>query len=158
MRFVVTVLITIFTTANALADASREDKIAYIIQTENVRGQITAYSEQLIIRTVEELDKDPRVDLSEGQKDNIRKELTKIVADYIDDYINDLSKIYDEQFTDKEIDGLYTFYRSPEGISIGKKLPEAWAKFFWVDARYIQLLSERSVARVTEVLNQEGTN
>lgn len=158
MRFVLIALVTMLVMGKALADTSREDKIGYIIETENVRGQITAYSEQLIIRTVKELDKVPGLDLAESEKDNIRKELEQIVDDYLDEYINDLSKVYDEQFTDDEIDGLYDFYRSPEGISIGKKLPEAWAKFFWVDARYLELLSERSVARVTEVLSQESAN
>lgn len=161
MRSVVSmviVLATILANGTALADTSRESKIEYIIETENVRGQIIAYSEQLIIRTVEELNKEPGIDLDENQKENIRKELKEIVADYIDDYVNDLAQIYNELLTDSEIDGLYNFYRSPEGISIGNKLPEAWSKFFWVDARYIQLLSERSVSRVTEVLSQDGAD
>ena len=158
MRFVLIILVTIFATGNAIADTSREDKIAYIIETENVRAQIVSYNEQLIIRTVEELIKQPGIDLDENQQDNIRKELGKIVEDYIDDYIKDMTVIYEEHFTDDEIDGLYNFFRSPEGISIGKKLPEAWSKFFWIDARYIQLLSERSVSRVTEILSQEDAN
>ncbi len=158
MRFVVIVLIMLFATSNVMADTSREDKIAYIIETEDFRGQIIAYKEEMIKRSIKELDKDSIDDLSEKQKSIIVEESAAIVEEYVDDYIKELVDVYEEHITDDEIDALYNFYRSPEGISLGSKLPEIWRKTFWIDARYLELLSERAVSRIAERLSQEGND
>ncbi len=158
MRFVLIVLVTIFATGDVMADTSREDKIAYIIETEDFRGQIIAYKEEMIKRSIEELDKDSIDDLSEKQKSIIVEESAAIVEEYVDDYIEELVDVYEEHITDDEIDALYNFYRSPEGISLGSKLPEIWRKTFWIDARYLELLSERAVSRIAERLSQEGND
>lgn len=158
MRFVVIVLIMLFATGDVMADTSREDKIAYIIETEDFRGQIIAYKEEMIKRSIEELDKDAIDDLSEKQKGIMVEESAAIVEEYVDDYIKELVEVYEEHITDDEIDALYNFYRSPEGISLGSKLPEIWRKTFWIDARYLELLSERAVSRIAERLSQEGND
>lgn len=158
MRFILIVLATILAPVTGLADTTREDKITYIIETENLRDQILAYNEQLIIRTMQELDKHKNLNLDEQQKVAIRDELETIVQEYIDDYVRDISAVYDNHLTDDELNALYNFYRSPEGISIGEKLPQAWSDFFWVDARYIELLSKRSMSRVMDILTEEDAN
>ena len=111
MRFVVIVLIMLFATGDVMADTSREDKIAYIIETEDFRGQIIAYKEEMIKRSIEELDKDAIDDLSEKQKSIIVEESAAIVEEYVDDYIKELVDVYEEHITDDEIDALYNFYR-----------------------------------------------
>jgi hypothetical protein len=63
-----------------------------------------------------------------------------------------------EVFTEDEVNAFYNFYRTPEGISLGSKLPEAWRKIFWIDARYLELMSEDAMARIAERLKQEGAN
>ncbi len=158
MQFVLIVLIMLFATGDVMADQSREDKIAYIIETEDFRGQIIAYKEEMIKRSIEELSKDSVVELSEKEKSIMVEESAAIVEEYIDDYIKDIVDVYIEHITDDEIDALYNFYRSPEGISLGSKLPAIWRKIFWIDARYLELLSERAVSRITERLSQEGNN
>jgi len=158
MRLVLIVLVTIFATGDVMADTSREDKIAYIIETEDFRGQIIAYKQEMIKRSIEELDKDSIDDLSEKQKSIIVEESAAIVEEYVDDYIKELVDVYKEHITDDEIDALYNFYRSPEGKSLGSKLPEIWRKIFWIDARYLELLSERAVSRIAERLGQEGND
>ncbi len=158
MRFVLIVLIMLFATGDVMADTSREDKIAYIIETEDLRGQIIAYKEEMIKRSIEELDKDAIDDLSEKQKSIIVEESAAIVEEYVDDYIKELVDVYEEHITDDEIDALYNFYRSPEGLSLGSKLPAIWRETFWIDARYLELLSERAVSRIAERLSQEGNN
>jgi hypothetical protein len=127
MRFVLIALIVFFATDDGMADTSREDKIAYIVKTEDLRSQIIAREEERTKQAIE--------DLSNSSVD-----------------------VYVEYFTEDEIDAIYNFYRSPEGKSLGRKMPAVWRKIFWIDARYLKLVSEDASSRIRERLSQKGSN
>ncbi len=158
MRFVLIVLIMLLATSEGVADTSRDDKVAHIIETEDFRGQIVAYGEEVTKRSIEELNTGSQVELDKEAKDIIKEEMAKALEELVDDYIKEVVDVYLEHLTDAEIDAMYKFYHSPEGMSLGSKLPEIGRKIFWIDARYLELLSERAVPRITERLSQEGYN
>ncbi len=158
MRFVLIVLIMLLATGEGMADTSREDKAAHIIETKDFRGQFIAYGEEMTKRSIEELNTKSQVELDKKAKDIIKEEIAGTLEEIIDDYIKEVVDVYMEFLTDGEIDAMYNFYRSPEGMSLGSKLPAIGRKIFWIDARYLELLSERAVSRITERLSEEGYN
>ena len=151
MRFMLLVLIMLIAAGDAMADTSREDKIAYIIEIQKIREQIFLYSEKVTSLSILELNANPGVKLDEKAKDIIAGEIADIVQELIEDYIKEIINAHTKYLTDQEIDALYNFYRSPEGTSLGTKLPAIKREVFWVDARYLELLSKRSVSRPTRV-------
>ncbi len=158
MRFVLIVLIMLLATSEGVADTSRDDKVAHIIETEDFRGQIVAYGEEVTKRSIKELNTRSQVKLDKKAKNIIKEVMVEILEEISDDYIKDVFDVYTEHLTDDEIDAIYNFYHSPEGMSLGSKLPAIGRKIFWIDARYLELLSERAVSRITERLSQEGYN
>ncbi len=96
--------------------------------------------------------------MDEKKQDIIREELVGIYEEIIDDYISDVVDVYIKNLTDDEIDAIYKFYRSPEGKSIGSKLPEIKRKIFRIDTRYIKLISERAESRIDKRLSEIGKN
>ena len=158
MRFVLIALIVFFATDDGMADTSREDKIAYIIETEDLRSQIIAREEERTKQAIEELSFSSVVELREKEKDMMMEEVAEIIKEYIDDYIKEIVGVYVEYLTDDEIDAIYNFYRSPEGKSLGRKLPAVWRKIFWIDARYLELVSEHASSRIRERLSPKGDN
>ena len=158
MRFVLIVLMTVFAVGEAMAETSREEKIAYIVETENFRDEIVTYKKELIKGAIIKANANANMDLDQKQIDIISEELENIVEEYVDDYMREIIDLYSSYFTDDEVNAFYNFYRSPEGISIGGKYPEISRKLFWIDARYLELLSEQAVPRITERLSREGQN
>ena len=158
MRFVLIVLIVFFAAGDGRADTALEDKIAYIIETEKLQDQIVGLQEEMMFRSIEELDTLSDVKLSEKDKRIIMEENSAVVEDVIDDYLKEIVSLYREQLTEQEIVGLYDFYRTPDGKSFASKVAEIQRKAFRIDAHYIDLISERSVARVKQRLFQEEGN
>ncbi len=158
MRFVAIVLTGLLATGQAMAQTSREDKIAYIIKTEDLRGQFIAYQEEMAKRFAQELSAKSPTGLTEKQKQIVEDETTGASDEYIDDYIDEIVGVYLEVFTEEEINAFYDFYRTPEGMSLGSKLPDAFRKIFWIDARYLELISDDAMARIAERLKREGAN
>ncbi len=158
MRLVLLVLIMLVAADDAMADTSREDKLAYIIETADFRGQIIVYQEEVAKRSIDELSANPGVKLDEKAKEIIAGEMAAVFQEIIEDYIKEIINVHTEYLTDQEINPLYNFYRSPEGTSLGAKLAAINGKIFWIDARYLELISKRSVSRIAERLSQEGHN
>ncbi len=158
MRFLAVVLTGLLAIGLAMAETSREDKIAYIIKTEDFRGQIIAYKEEMAKRFVQELSERSPNRLTDRQKQVIKEETTRAGDEYIDDYIDEIVGVYLEVFTDDEINAFYDFYRTPEGISLGSKLPKAFTKIFWIDARYLELIYDDAMDRIGERLKKDGAN
>ena len=156
MRFVVGVLIAIVAIGDAVADTSQQDKITHIIETEDYRGQIVAYGKEMTKRSLEESDARTGGELDERAKEIITEEMDGIFEEVVDDYIEEIIAVYVEHLSPDEIDAIYEFYRSPEGMSFGSKLPAIERELFWIDARYLELIAERAVSRITERLSQEG--
>ena len=158
MRFVLIVLIMLFATGDVMADTSREDKIAYIIETEDFRGQIIAYKEELIKGSIMKVSDASDIEVDQKAKDIISEEISNIIEELIDDYIKDVVDVFSNHLTDDELNAFYNFYRSPEGISLGGKMPEISRELFWIDTRYLELLADSAVSRIEERLSQEGNN
>ena len=158
MQLVLLVLIMLVAADDAMADTSREDKLAYIIETADFRGQIIVYQEEVAKRSIDELSANPGVKLDEKAKEIIAGEMAAVFQELIEDYIKEIINVHTEYLTDQEINALYNFYRSPEGTSLGAKLAAINGKIFWIDARYLELISKRSVSRIAERLSQEGYN
>ena len=158
MRFVAAVLIVLLATGGVMAQTSREDKIAYIIEMEDFRGQIVAYKEEMAKRFAEQVSARSPTRLSDKQKEIIEQEVAGAGNEYIDEYIDEIVGVYLEVFTEEEITAFYDFYHTPQGKSLGKKMPDAFRKIFWIDARYLELISEDAMARIAERLKQEGAN
>ena len=151
MRFLAIVLTGLLATGQAMAETSREDKIAYIIKTEDFRGQIVAYKEEMAKRFAQELNAKSPNGLTDKQKQLIKEDAALAGNEYIDE----IAGVYLEVFTDEEINAFYEFYRTPEGISLGSKLPEAFRRIFWIDARYLELISDDAMARIGERLRRD---
>ena len=158
MRFVLVVLLMVLPTEDGMADTSRQEKAKYIIETQDFRGQITARIDELIKRTMIELKALSNNKVEEKTKNIIRVETVGIIEEIIDDYISDVVDVYIKNLTDDEIDAIYKFYRSPEGKSIGSKLPGIGRQVFWIDARYLELISDRAESRIDKRLNEIGKN
>jgi hypothetical protein len=158
MRFMAVVLTGLLATGQAMAQTSREDKIAYIIKTEDFRGQILAYKEEMAKRFAQELSAKSPSGLTEEQKHMVKEETAEAGDEYVDDYIDEIVGVYLEVFTEEEINAFYKFYHTPEGISLGSKLPDAFRKIFWIDARYLEMISEDAMSRIAERLKQDGAN
>jgi hypothetical protein len=154
MRHYLIVLILFFVPGEGMADTSREDKIAFIIETQDFRGQIIAYEEEVMKRAIAELNEYPQVNLSDEQKSIIMQENSKAMGEVIDNYIVEIIDVYLEHLNDRELDAIYNFYRSPEGKSLGDKLPAIKRKVFWIDVRYLELLTKRAVSRMKEKLSR----
>lgn len=152
MRFVLAFLFLILIAANGLADVSREEKAAYIIKTENFRGQITAATDETINESIKQLNAALHQELDEKSQDLIKKEMEQIVEELVDPFIADVVDVYLEHFTDDEIDAIYRFYQSPEGKSIGAKLPEIERQIFLINAGYLKIISDRAVSRLADRL------
>ncbi len=158
MRFVAIVLTGLLATGQAMAQTSPEDKVAYIIKAEDIRGQIIAYNEEMAKRFAERLSAKSPAGLTEKQKLIVKEEITGAGSKYIDNYIDEIVSVYLEVFTEEEITAFYNFYHTPEGISWGSKLPDAFRKIFWIDARYLELISNDAMDRIAERLKREGAN
>ena len=158
MRFVLVALLMVLSTVDGLAETSRREKSKYVIETENFRGQITVERDELIKRSINELKAYSNDKLDKKIQDIIREELVGIYEELIDDYISDVVNVYMKNLSEKEIDAIYRFYRTPEGKSIGSKLPEIHREVFWIDARYIKLISERSESRIDKRLSEKHKN
>jgi len=158
MRFVLIALIVFFATDDGMADTSREDKIAYIVKTEDLRSQIIAREEERTKQAIEDLSNSSVVELKEKEKNIMEEEISEVVKEHVDDYVMEVVDVYVEYFTEDEIDAIYNFYRSPEGKSLGRKMPAVWRKIFWIDARYLKLVSEDASSRIRERLSQKGSN
>ena len=158
MRFVLVALLMVLPTEDGMADTSRQEKAKYIIETQDFRGQITARNDELIKSTIIKLKALSNNKVEEKTKNIIREETVGIIEELIDDYISDVVDVYKKTLTDDEIDAIYKFYRSPEGKSIGSKLPGIRRKIFWIDARYLELISDRAESRIDKRLSEIGKN
>ena len=156
MRYALIALIMFLATCQGIADTSREDKVAHIIEIKDFRGQIVAYGEEVTKRSIEELNNKLQIDLDEKVQKYIKEEMENIFEEIVEGYIRDVADVYMENLAENEIDAVYKFYRSPEGMSFGSKLPAIGRKIFWINARYLELISERAVSRITERLSREG--
>jgi len=154
MRFVLIALIVCFATGDGKADSSRADKIAYIVETQNFRIQIYGYLEEMMKRSIKELEAASNAKLSEKDKNLVMEVNASILDDVVDDYVKEVVELHSEHLTDEEIDAMYEFYLTPGGKSLGSKLPEIQRKTFWIDARYLELISQRAVSRLEGRLSQ----
>ena len=55
MRFVLIGLIMLLATCQGIADTSRDDKVAHIVEIKDFRGQVVAYGEVATKRSIEKL-------------------------------------------------------------------------------------------------------
>ena len=94
MRFVLIVLVTIYASGSAMADTLQEDKVAHIIETEDFRGQIVAYGEEITKRGLEESDASLGGELDQRAKDIIKEEMGEIFEEVVDDYIEEVINVY----------------------------------------------------------------
>ena len=115
MRLILTVLIVFLVIDEGLADTSREDKVAYIMETMDFGGQIAAYNDEMVKRILEGMDANPQIELEEKIKFIVIEESISIIKIITDDYIDKIAEVYVEIFSDEEIDALYNFFRSPQG-------------------------------------------
>ena len=156
MRLSLIILFVFLVTDDGLADTSREDKIAHIIETMDFRGQIVAYKDEMVKRILEEIDTNPQMELDDKIKSIIVEESSKTFREIIDDYIDEIAEVYAKVFSDEDMDALYEFYRSPQGQSFGKKLPTFEREVFWIDARFLELITKRLEERITERMSEAG--
>ena len=117
---------------------------------------VLEYGKEMTKRSLEESDVRSGGELDQRAKEIIKEEMDGIFKEVVDDYIEEVMNVYINRLSHDEIDAIYGFYRSPEGKSFGSKLPAIEKEIFWIDARYLELVSERAVSRITERLSQEG--
>ena len=73
-------------------------------------------------RSLEQLQPKPTVKQSEKREDALKK-VEKLVRDRMQKARPELVRIYNDAFTDEEIDGMLAFYQSPAGKAAAQKLP-----------------------------------
>ena len=150
MRMVLTFFLMMLVASNGMADTTKQEKAAYIIERENFRGQIVARTDEAINESIKQLNAALDQELDDQTRDMIRAQMKEIVQGLVDNYMMDVVNIYLEHLTDREIDAIYEFYLSPEGKSIGDKLPEIESQIYLINVRYLKLLSEQSVSRLAD--------
>ena len=150
MRMILAFTLVLLATSSGIADTTKQEKAAYVIKTQDFRGQIIAETDERIEEAIRVFNAMLPQALGDQSQEIIRAEMKDVVQELIEDYMSDVTNIYLENLTDSEIDAIYKFYQSPEGRSLGEKLPEIERQVHLVSLRYLKSLSEQSVSRLAD--------
>ena len=156
MRFVMIVLAVLIANGAAMADTTRNEKVAYIVDAVKYREQIIAFTEESIRKSIEDLSSQSGKEVDQNVQRIIAEETLAATDEITDDYIAEVIDLALKVYSDEEIDALYQFYKTPEGQSLGSKDPEFERQLFWIDTRYLDILLELLLPRIAQRLDQEG--
>ncbi len=138
------------------AGPSREEMMAYIMRTMDMRGQVEAYARELIRQPLANPQNSETAELDGKIKAIIVEEVDKATQDVVDDYLAEVEQIISDNLTDEEVTGLYEYFLTDAGRSFGAKLKIIERELYEVDARYLELLAERAQARIKKRLTEAG--
>ena len=114
MRFVLIVLMTVFAVGEAMAETSREEKIAYIVETENFRDEIVTYKKELIKGAIIKANANANMDLDQKQIDIISEELENIVERSLSPLLLLINKVFEAKSISLILKRRSSIIRNPE--------------------------------------------
>ena len=156
MRSLLIFFFALVAVSTAWAGASRDEMMAYIMRTMDMRGQVEAYARELIRQPLAQPQKDGAAELDGKIKAIIVEEVDKATQDVVDDYLVEVEKVISSNLSDEEITALYEFFLTDAGRSFGAKLKTIERDLYEVDARYLELLAERAQAGIKKRLTEAG--
>ena len=142
--------------STAWAGPSREEMMAHIMRTMDMRGQVEAYARELIRQPLGDPHSTEAAELDGKIKAIIVEEVDKAAQDVIEDYLVEVEQIISDNLSDEEVTGLYEFFLTDAGRSFGGKLKIIERDLYEVDARYLELLAERAQAGIKKRLTEAG--
>ena len=143
-------------TAAAMAGPSRDEMMAYIMRTMDMRGQVEAYARELVRQPLANPQSNEAAELDGKIKAIIVEEVDKATQEVVDDYLVEVEQIISDNLTDEEVTALYEFFLTDAGRSFGAKLQIIERDLYEIDARYLELLAERAQAGIKQRLTEAG--
>ena len=156
MRMLLTLSLAFLAASNALAEPSRDEMMAHIMRTMDMRGQVEAYARELIRQPLANPQNTEAVELDGKIKAIIVEEVDKATQDVVDDYLVEVEQVISGHLTDEEVTALYEFFLTDAGRSFGAKLKIVERDLYEVDARYLELMAERAQAGIKKRLAEAG--
>ncbi|RXJ89686.1 hypothetical protein CRV01_07365 [Arcobacter sp. CECT 8983] len=114
------------------ADELKNNKIKELLKTTNTIDISKQYADQIIVQYKKMFPTVPNEMWDEFAKEITNKDFEAL-----------LIKLYDHNYTEKEIDALLTFYSSEEGQSIIKKMPIVLSKSMQIGAMWGKLTAKK---------------
>jgi uncharacterized protein len=87
-------------------------------------------------------------EMAPGVPESLWTELASEMS--VDGLIEELIPIYMKEYTEREIDAMLTFYRTPEGQSVIKKMPSVMTQSMLVGQQWGQKAAQRVFERLQE--------
>jgi uncharacterized protein len=119
-------VITLLLSAGAASadEASKKAKIDEIFQITNVDRMVKQITDQMQAMQLAQIAKMDKA--SQPKAEEAQKKIAQILAERMswDRLKPRFSKLYEETFTEEELDGTLTFYKSPAGRALLEKMPE----------------------------------
>ncbi len=138
MKKIILVFICLFISF-ASANELKNSKIKELLHTTNTMDLTKQYANQIIGHYKRMFPSVPN-----EMWDEFLKEITN------DDFEVLLIKLYDNNYTEKEIDALLTFYSSEEGQSIIKKMPTVLNESMKIGAVWGQMTAQKIYNKIIE--------
>lgn len=138
MKKIILVFICLFISF-ASANELKNSKIKELLHTTNTMNLTKQYANQIIGHYKRMFPSVPN-----EMWDEFLKEITN------DDFEVLLIKLYDNNYTEKEIDALLTFYSSEEGQSIIKKMPTVLNESMKIGAVWGQMTAQKIYNKIIE--------
>lgn len=155
MRPLRLVLLLAFLTVSPAHAATKQEKIHELIEVTAVAEQMEKALDSIwpmIIQRGRDANPDIPQDVWDRVHDIGREEFSKSLPDVLAQF----EKLYDLNFTEEEIDGLLTFYKTPVGNSVMHKLNAMAPQTAALGQAWGAQVSRRVQARMSEELHKKG--
>ena len=142
-------------TVTPAAAQSKTEKIRELLaitQTESLVQQILPATVQQIRDLVRRL----RPDIPEAVWAKTSAEMEVVFRESIGAFIESCVPIYERNLTDEEVNGMLTFYRTPVGQSVVKKLPRLTLESMLAGQQWGAAVAQEMQKRMIEKLAEEG--
>ena len=117
--FIITMLIFTMNITVFSAETPKQKKIKELFQVMDIQAATNEMSEMILNDT-------DSMKLSKNQKAAMQKEMQSMM-DYV---LNKQAELYDKHFTEKEIEDILNFYKTPAGKKIIEETPKITKELF----------------------------
>ena len=117
--FIISMLVFTISITGFSAETSKQKKIKELFQVMDIQAATNEMSEMILNDT-------GNMKLSKNQKAAMQKEMQSMM-DYV---LNKQAELYDKHFTEKEIEDILDFYKTPAGKKIIEETPKITKELF----------------------------
>ena len=156
---IIAVSLSVFVTQNVFAENPERNKLAEQLLVEmNVEKTIEPIKEIMRKSTDAQID---MLQVPDGRREELKK-LKQISHDLIleefswENVKDDFEKLYAETFTEEELKGLLSFYRSPAGKAYVKKAPELGEKTILISQNIAQRIMPKLLVAIQDFKDKDG--